>query len=460
MRLVSGAIYWTLVAFFRLVTNVFFRTIEVVGRENIPTDGPVIFLGNHPNSLIDPLLITTTCRRRVRFAAKDTLFDSPFLRPLLWALGAVPIRRKMDHGAKPGLDNTSAFDALFAVLRQGGTFGIFPEGISHAMSELAPLKTGAARIALGARKEGAPVVVVPCGLNYRQRHRLRSRVLVQFGAPIVIDEKWLAAYEADERESVRALTAEFEQSLRALTINTQDFDVLRVLDGVRRLYQPARVDLTLADQAEVLRRLIEHYNKLKDEAEVKLLYRDTESYMALIDALGITDRDLSKRVSMSEWFFRIARHAFLLVILAPIAIPGLLLHLPVIYVAIRLGEGLTDRHDVVATVKMIITVLFVLATYVAIVALLFVVLPYPYDRTLAPAALVLLLVSGWATIRVLERQAVLLQGVNVLARLFDLTQELGRLSLMRDGLRARVLELVDRYLDPKLERIVSRDLQE
>ena len=145
-----GLAYRLLVSFLRLVTQVFFRTIEVVGTEHIPEEGPVIFTGNHPNSLIDPVLITTTCGRNVRFAAKDVLFQSRGLRFFLHTLGAVPIRRRMDHQGQASLDNTAAFDALFAVLKVGGAFGIFPEGISHARSELAPLKTGAARIALGA----------------------------------------------------------------------------------------------------------------------------------------------------------------------------------------------------------------------------------------------------------------------------------------------------------------------
>jgi hypothetical protein len=47
----------------------------------VPKDGPVIFAGNHPNSLIDPVVIVVSCGRVVRFAAKDVLFRSRFLRP-------------------------------------------------------------------------------------------------------------------------------------------------------------------------------------------------------------------------------------------------------------------------------------------------------------------------------------------------------------------------------------------
>ena len=95
--MVQGLVYRVLVAFLRLVTRVFFRTVEVVGQDHVPKAGPVIFVGNHPNSLVDPVVLSTTCGRRVRFAARDGLFASPFLRPILWALGSVPIKRRQDH---------------------------------------------------------------------------------------------------------------------------------------------------------------------------------------------------------------------------------------------------------------------------------------------------------------------------------------------------------------------------
>jgi glycerol-3-phosphate O-acyltransferase/dihydroxyacetone phosphate acyltransferase len=89
--------YRVLAWFLRLVTRVFFRQIEIAGLENVPTTGPVLFAGNHPNSLIDPILIITTCGRKVHFAAKDSLFKGRIMRALLKGLGAVPVARKDDH---------------------------------------------------------------------------------------------------------------------------------------------------------------------------------------------------------------------------------------------------------------------------------------------------------------------------------------------------------------------------
>ena len=93
----------------RLSCYVFFRRIKVVGGEHIPQEGATIFFGNHPNSLLDPGLITAFGSRMIHFAAKDTLFASPLLNWLLIRMGAVPIRRRKDHPDGP-LDNTDAFE--------------------------------------------------------------------------------------------------------------------------------------------------------------------------------------------------------------------------------------------------------------------------------------------------------------------------------------------------------------
>jgi glycerol-3-phosphate O-acyltransferase/dihydroxyacetone phosphate acyltransferase len=131
--------YRVLAWFLRLVTRVFFRQVEIAGLENVPTSGPVLFAGNHPNSLIDPILIITTCGRKVHFAAKDSLFKGRIMRAVLRGLGAVPVARKDDHDGtrsssapKKERDagerknaNDAAFDNMFRVLGDGGAIGIF-----------------------------------------------------------------------------------------------------------------------------------------------------------------------------------------------------------------------------------------------------------------------------------------------------------------------------------------------
>lgn len=449
--------YDAVVGFLRLVAHVFFRTVEVVGKDQVPTDGPVIFVGNHPNSLIDPMLVLVSAPRRVQFAAKDVLFRTWAFRKILQAVGAVPIKRRQDHAGS--VDNNAAFEALMGVLEQEGAFGIFPEGISHFRSELQPLKTGAARLALDAWSKGIPVKIVPCGLNYRQRTRLRSRVLIQFGAPIERDDEavlkiLMQASAEDAVEAPRALTKIIELGLRAMTINTSDFDTLRVLDSVRRLYQPPRRKLSLAERAEISRRFIDHWERLSHVPELEQLYRDVDTYQFKLDALGLKDSDLKQAPSRLSAVTKLARHVFLLLVMLPFAIPGFAIHFPVLAVAVFVGEALTRRKDVIATTKLAVATTLVLSEYVAVMAGVVYWLKIPDGLFALPFVVALLLFSGWATIRVLERQTILRKGLVVFTLLLNLNREVIALRETREHLRARLLQLVDTYVDTDLERII------
>ncbi len=76
-----------------LLLNVFYSEIETVGSENIPDQGPILFVGTHPNALVDPLLILTNTKHTTRMIAKSQLFSVPILGSLLRGVGAIPVYR-------------------------------------------------------------------------------------------------------------------------------------------------------------------------------------------------------------------------------------------------------------------------------------------------------------------------------------------------------------------------------
>src|SRR5690349_3007447 len=150
----------------------YYAEIVVQGAGRAPRRGPLLIIANHPNALIDPLLVGTALPRRVMLTAKATLFDNPALSALLHAAGVVPLRRAKDE--HPGAQgeagtnrNAEAFRSVTAALRRGGTVLIFPEGISHDAPTIAPLRTGAARIVLQAHSEGVGgIAMLAIGLIY------------------------------------------------------------------------------------------------------------------------------------------------------------------------------------------------------------------------------------------------------------------------------------------------------
>lgn len=459
-----------LVAFLRLVTRIFFRRVEVSGAERVPRRGPIVLVGNHPNSLLDPVMIATTCGRAVRMAAKEPLFNTP-LRPFLWILGAVPVRRRQDQvkggsedappptDAPARVDNDAAFQALTRILEEGDAFAIFPEGISHTRPELAPLKTGAARIVLSAGQSGVPVQIVPCGLSYRQRDRMRSRVLVQYGHPIAIDESMLTGWEQDPVVASKRLTAHIRTALRAQTINATDFETLRVMEGVKTLYRPPGRTFTLAEEAELVRRFLHVWETKKDEAEdLRALYVDVDDYLRALRTLNLRDAELTSSFSWWDKALRLGWHVFFLAVLVPIAVPGIILHAPVLAAAVAAARTLTDRGDVRATIQMVLVTLATLATYVVAAGLAFAFTPGLAEGiTAAVAVLSGLAISGAATLKVLDGEGAARRGLWTFIALLHLDRELEQLRHRRDDLRARLLEAVKTHIAPGLERLVPED---
>ena len=61
----------------RLVLRVFYRNVEAAGLDRVPAAGPTILVLNHPNGLMDPLLLLCLSPRPVSFLAKSPLFTMP-----------------------------------------------------------------------------------------------------------------------------------------------------------------------------------------------------------------------------------------------------------------------------------------------------------------------------------------------------------------------------------------------
>ena len=79
-----------------LLIRVFFRTIKLIGRERVPTSGPVVVLANHPNGLLDPLVARVALGRALAFLGKSTVFGNPFGRLAMHSFGVIPVYRHKD----------------------------------------------------------------------------------------------------------------------------------------------------------------------------------------------------------------------------------------------------------------------------------------------------------------------------------------------------------------------------
>ena len=199
----------------------YYPKIEVVNPERIPQSGPVLLAANHPNSLLDPVIMGIAAQRPVRFMAKAPLFEVPVFGSVMRALGMVPAFRGSDDAAQVGR-NSDSLSAVADVLKNGGAFGIFPEGKTHDAARVEMVRSGASRMAVQAAQQGVPnLKVVPLGINYERKEKFRSAIWVRVGEPIDATE-WLKLQENDANKATRRMTSELDKRLKELVVHINE----------------------------------------------------------------------------------------------------------------------------------------------------------------------------------------------------------------------------------------------
>lgn len=167
----------------------YFKKIRLVGIKNIPKKKAILFVSNHQNALIDPLLIGAVTPRELNFLTRADIFDKPVIRALLSTVNMLPIYR-MGDGMNSLHKNEKIFNKCYDILGKNGTVLIFPEGNHNIKKRVRVLSKGFTRIVFGAleKKPELEVVVVPIGINYTNAKKYASSVSIWFGKPISVND--------------------------------------------------------------------------------------------------------------------------------------------------------------------------------------------------------------------------------------------------------------------------------
>lgn len=380
-------------AVFTWTTRLFYREISVSGAA--APAGPLVIVANHPNGLVDPLLVRIGVREDVGFLAKSTLFENPLGEAVMEAFSAVPVYRAMD--GKDTSNNTSMFDACQRRLEEGGALMLFPEGISHSEPQLQPLKTGAARIALQAEAANdfaLGVQILPVGLIYDDKEVFRSRVAVVVGQPFGVTA-WRGRYEEDARAASRELTHEIAEALSDVVLEAEDHELW---DGFLAVAgwtdEEAARDLDVRQQRA--RELADGYRRLNahDPALAHEMVDEVRHFVRMLEAVGVRDPlSIEENVPSPG---RLIAYALGLLLLAPVALVGAILG----WVPYRLIRPLSfalarGDLDIVSNIKAIAGLVFMPLTYVIEAALA----ARWWGWQVGLAVLVLAPVTGFAALR-------------------------------------------------------------
>jgi glycerol-3-phosphate O-acyltransferase / dihydroxyacetone phosphate acyltransferase len=407
----------------RAICRVFYR-VDRVGAP--PAAGAVLFLPNHPNSLLDPALVWATADRDVRFLAKSTLFETP-LRPLLRAAGAIPVYRKLDQGVDTSR-NAETFAAVSAALAAGDAVCIFPEGISHSTGRLEPLRTGAARMTLAAEGEGTAVALAP----------FFARDL-------------LPASDDALPTAVRTLTSRIADRMRLLLVEAEPNTDAALVDRVDRLYAAARGRPRDAEERVARRRVIASgVDRLRaaDPERYEALLLRLRRYDVRLRRFGLRDRHLDWQISGSDATVFAIRELAFAVVLLPLCALGFVVYFVPYHATALIARRVVRQRDIYATAQ-VFTGIVVYAVWLAIIG----AMCWRFAGAAAAwASIVVLPALALVSLAAIERETAVIDAVRAwwhLRRARRDTRE--RLRRHRAEL-AEVLDEVQQWLESEVAR--------
>lgn len=279
----------------------------------------------------------------------------------------------------PKIDNSKVFQNVFNHLHTNGTVGIFPEGGSHDRPSLLPIKAGVVIMALGAvaADKNMKINIVPVGLHYFHRHKFRSRAVIEYGEPIIVDGVMGEEYIQAPRATVSKLLKIVTDSLMSVTENAPDFDTLMTIQAARRLFQTYETNgkhkFSLPLVVEINRRLLVGYSKYKDDERIINLKDMVSQYNNILKSYGLKDHQVEQLKSTTFLGYLrclglLLERIIRLVVFFILSLPGSILFTPVfilcdIYSKKRQREGLKKSLvkikglDLLATWKLIVALI-------------------------------------------------------------------------------------------------------
>jgi 1-acyl-sn-glycerol-3-phosphate acyltransferase len=205
--------------------SLFYRKIEIVGRENIPKDKPFMILPNHQNSFMDALLVCTQMPGFIFFLTRAGAFSTPFMNWFLRSLNMLPVYRVRD-GLSSVTKNNEIFDQCVENLKKRHPILVFPEANHDLRRRVRPLSKGFTRIAFDAEAKNnweMNLQMLPVGVNYEEHRRSRNKVRVVFGAPIPM-KNYKEIFEEDERKAANQLKNDVAKGMKKTVMHVPNLD--------------------------------------------------------------------------------------------------------------------------------------------------------------------------------------------------------------------------------------------
>ncbi len=396
-------LYFVLSIVIRIALKIFFRRITIEGVENIPATGPVIVVGNHPNTFMDPILAALVMLpKQVHFLANGSLFKTAAARFFLNQFNTIPVYRQQDVTDNRDTKNLQAFQNCFEFLGTGGILLIFPEGNSINERKLRPLRTGTARIALGVEDRHQfqlPLTILPIGLNYSNPTRFREEVVIRVGEAFDV-KKYQPAYARDASAAVKALTDEIHERLASLVIVTGETVEDDLVRKIEMLYKKQlnlsekTVDVNLTQNIIKAINYFQQHNPML----VRAVSEKLDSYFQMMEEFKVSDYlvEQSKPIGYSK----LVRYVLYFIVGFPVYAAGLLFNYLPYLIPAKIARWISKDEEYRAPIMMTAGI-FTFPVYYALVYFLsWHLYPNPY---LIGALTALMPLSGFFVLQYYKR---------------------------------------------------------
>ncbi len=423
-RIIKKLVWWAIAALY--------HRVEVRQAPDLTSSGPILANSSHFGGFADPLILIYAMDRVPRFIARDVIWKVPVARSMMNWAGAIPVHKPEDGGNS---SNDQMFSSTYEALHDGDLVTIFPEGITVDNPSIAQIKTGSARIVLGARADGVSGIrLVSAGIHYENKAALRSDVFVDISGDLDLDQ-FVAdnvgpgePEDASNRQLVRALTDEMETRLRNAAPDFEDWATAHALSSAAEiaLRDPDGDDVEVghADRERLARLIDEGLDEERhDVIDAMAAYQDD------LDAMGMSDRMLVSGLNTpSKFISYVVRTLIVGVILLPFALAGAIVNI-IPMALVWLIARLKVADAVMATVKPLGALFVFLVTWS--IWVWFGARAAGVDG--AAVVLLLLPILLFALIAIFERGVLLARAIRGFARSRSIQDVYGQIQQHRDA---------------------------
>jgi 1-acyl-sn-glycerol-3-phosphate acyltransferase len=369
-----------------ITVRLYFKRKHVTNQHLIPKDKPVLFVANHQSAFMDPIVLSIYSRRSMYFLARGESFKNKVGAWFFSKLHMIPIYRK-EETPELAHKNDEVFSKCYNHFQNDGALLIFPEGSSKTEPRLRKIKTGAARIALGAEAEfnfTLGLTIIPVGINYSNPHMFRSGLHVNFGEPISLSD-FENDFKSDSFSASKKLTKLIEERIeeRVLIVDKEEDE--KLVSQVEEVYYGELLNKLGVKSNEQERGIelkkdlvtvIEYFQKEAPDFTIKMKDK-LDCYFSLIKTFNGAEDLFHKRLKRNQklpvWFY-----AFSLVLGFPLFAIGWVLHYAQYRLIGKLTVVLTAREDFMGSMRMLLGMLVYLITYIIYIRVSWSVLSFEF----------------------------------------------------------------------------------